>query len=1024
MKQLALLLSIFMSITLSAQITPPAGMGNNMILWLSPDSGVYQSPGNPVSIGDVVSEWHDISGGGYTFTTSQGPTLVDYQGKKMLDFSGGDFLENAAIANSINGLSEFSIYIVIKSDNDDTDNGFIDSKNPNGADEILGMRYDRNGANTGRVKVLKCGMQGNTANNQIESQSNTQTTNLQVLTLTWKVGENINLYIDGVLNESSLNTVGSNMSNVQKILIGKGAKNTANNSGWDGLIGTTIFYNKKMSPDSVSIVSAGLNSINSIATGNWDDPNTWDCNCNPPNNSFANIRNNHVVSLTQNETVRNLIIDVQGSLNLSNNNYQLRVRKDFTNNGTLISNNGKIKFVGSQKQYINGAATSEFYNLHINNSEGVKITNGIANIQGALYIQNGCIETGNRVTLLSNATGTARIPELVNGTCITGDITMQRYINSGLTTWKYLSSAVSGTTIGDYSDDFFTTGFIGSNYPPSLAVPNPWVSIYTYNESIPGVIDSGFVKVTNTSNPISVGQGFWAWVDGSQTTTIDITGPPNVGNINTNLSYTNNSAPTGDGWNMVGNPYPSSIDWDAIPASDKTNINNAIYIWDGENQQYASYVFGIGANGGSKNIPSTQAFWVQANSPGPSIQFTEANKVAADAPFLKQSSSVAPLRIKTENTYGSDELVINFQTSATNNFDGEFDAKKLASSNTSLPNSSSVLNGVDYSINQINPQEISIPIKILTGITGTHIIRFENAYDFNPSSCLILEDLFSGISYNLSLVDSFSVTIYDTTQTSRFLLHIGAPTKVTSEDVSCFGNNNAKIVFSKNSSSPFNIIWRNSSNAIIANNSNVVVSDSISNLNPGEYYIETTDALCGNLIDTVFINEPLEIIAQFSTNIDTVYLSNGGIIDFTNQSTNALNYNWDFDDFNTSNLSSPTHQYNSAGSYYVTLIATQTSNCFKTSSKQIEVIDLATSINNITNLSETKIFIKDNSLFVKGNSPIRVTVRNVLGQVLFTTTENKNHSFDLSKLSSQTLLIINKDKNNNNQAKKINFIKN
>ncbi|MDB4534088.1 PKD domain-containing protein [Vicingaceae bacterium] len=607
---------------------------------------------------------------------------------------------------------------------------------------------------------------------------------------------------------------------------------------------------------------------------------------------------------------------------------------------------------------------------------------------------------------------------------ITGNITMQRYINSGLTTWKYLSSAVSGTTIGDYSDDFFTTGFIGSNYPPSLAVPNPWVSIYTYNESIPGVIDSGFVKVTNTSNPISVGQGFWAWVDGSQTTTIDITGPPNVGNINTNLSYTNNSAPTGDGWNMVGNPYPSSIDWDAIPASDKTNINNAIYIWDGENQQYASYVFGIGANGGSKNIPSTQAFWVQANSPGPSIQFTEANKVAADAPFLKQSSSVAPLRIKTENTYGSDELVINFQTSATNNFDGEFDAKKLASSNTSLPNSSSVLNGVDYSINQINPQEISIPIKILTGITGTHIIRFENAYDFNPSSCLILEDLFSGISYNLSLVDSFSVTIYDTTQTSRFLLHIGAPTKVTSEDVSCFGNNNAKIVFSKNSSSPFNIIWRNSSNAIIANNSNVVVSDSISNLNPGEYYIETTDALCGNLIDTVFINEPLEIIAQFSTNIDTVYLSNGGIIDFTNQSTNALNYNWDFGDFNISTINSPSHQYTQAGIYNVTLNAYQNANCYKETEKEINVIgNIATSINTNEVNNSLRVWVSDKKLLINGNNLNKIEVKNALGQLLISKFPNRSNftSVNLSQISSQ-VLIVTTYTNNNRSTSKVNYI--
>ena len=71
------------STSLLSQIEPPGGISNNMILWLSPDSGVYQSPGNPANIGDIVSEWHDISGGGFTFTTTQGPTMVNYKGKKM-----------------------------------------------------------------------------------------------------------------------------------------------------------------------------------------------------------------------------------------------------------------------------------------------------------------------------------------------------------------------------------------------------------------------------------------------------------------------------------------------------------------------------------------------------------------------------------------------------------------------------------------------------------------------------------------------------------------------------------------------------------------------------------------------------------------------------------------------------------------------------------------------------------------------------------------------------------------------------
>ncbi|MGB0882793.1 MAG: PKD domain-containing protein, partial [Vicingaceae bacterium] len=604
---------------------------------------------------------------------------------------------------------------------------------------------------------------------------------------------------------------------------------------------------------------------------------------------------------------------------------------------------------------------------------------------------------------------------------ISGNITMQRYIPAGATTWRYLTSAISGTTIADFSDDFLTTGFIGSNYPPDSINPQPFVSIYTYNESVPGIIDSGFVHATNVTNPIGVGQGMWALIDGNQATNIDIVGPPNVGNINIPISYTNNGTPASDGWNMVGNPYPSSINWDS-PGVTKTNVNNAIYIWNASSQQFASYVSGIGTNGGSANIASSQGFWVQANAPGASLQVTESSKSAVDVNHLRPAASNAPLRIKTENSFGKDELVINMEPFASLNFDGEYDAEKIASSNTLLPRSSSILGGQEYSINQINPQELDIPIKILSGATGNHTIKIENAYEFNPSSCLILEDLFTGNSYNLSFVDSFSTVIYDTTQTARFLLHIGAPIDIEKDDISCFGNTDAQISFTKNSINTFDILWKDQSSSIIASATNVTNTDSLINLNAGTYYIETTDALCGNHIDTVTINEPSQITAQFNSDIDTTYLSNGGIVNFTNLSTNAISYSWNFGGNSTSSLFSPSHQFTSIGTYTVTLNASQNQNCSDTHTKNITVLDVPLSISSENLKTEPSAWINNNTLLVKDSNNSDVIIRNILGETLFSKSGRDQYTFDLSKLSSQMLIISINDRDNPSTIK-VNFVK-
>ncbi|MDA9333390.1 PKD domain-containing protein, partial [Saprospiraceae bacterium] len=71
---------------------------------------------------------------------------------------------------------------------------------------------------------------------------------------------------------------------------------------------------------------------------------------------------------------------------------------------------------------------------------------------------------------------------------------------------------------------------------------------------------------------------------------------------------------------------------------------------------------------------------------------------------------------------------------------------------------------------------------------------------------------------------------------------------------------------------------------------------------------------------------------------DFTFTVDAGVVTFTNQSSNADTYNWDFGDGNTSTESDPIHTYTSEGTYNVTLTATN--DCGIATSTQSVIIDL------------------------------------------------------------------------------------
>ena len=131
----------------------------------------------------------------------------------------------------------------------------------------------------------------------------------------------------------------------------------------------------------------------------------------------------------------------------------------------------------------------------------------------------------------------------------------------------------------------------------------------------------------------SPGKGFAGFVgSGSNTTGTFLASSPSIvsfdGTPNATHTPSLDNATTvatggsGDGWNLIGNPFPATLDWSKVTLTD---VNNAIYIWNPSTEKYNYYVNGVSAPTGSyagstiTNVPPMQSFWVQANGSSPAI---------------------------------------------------------------------------------------------------------------------------------------------------------------------------------------------------------------------------------------------------------------------------------------------------------------------------------------------------------------------------------------------------------------------
>jgi hypothetical protein len=173
------------------------------------------------------------------------------------DGTGGQVSDPDAAAY-LNGLDGLTVALWIKSNEINTDRGFIIFEDPQGHDR-RGMRYDVAGGSGGGTNVIKYGVTTTEGNHENESISSLQTTDWQHIAMTWKAGEVARLYVNGAPAPLSFTAaaVGGTTTEYTKLIAGKGGKDQADDTGWNGLIDDIRVYDFALTEAEVNTAMTG-----------------------------------------------------------------------------------------------------------------------------------------------------------------------------------------------------------------------------------------------------------------------------------------------------------------------------------------------------------------------------------------------------------------------------------------------------------------------------------------------------------------------------------------------------------------------------------------------------------------------------------------------------------------------------------------------------------------------------------------------------------------------------------------------
>lgn len=497
-------------------------------------------------------------------------------------------------------------------------------------------------------------------------------------------------------------------------------------------------------------------------------------------------------------------IEANATINLEDH-ARLRFSGNVINDGSILSDHafGTLVFSGSSgTQVFSGRGTTIVYQLE--NEQALRtnelILQSHIHVSGFVNLIRGVFNSNNNLTLLAadEITAAAILPVLLSNASITGNVNVQQYISGNYVSpatarnWRLLTSPVYTGIMGNlkeydvlaFKNSMFITGPGGTinGFDPS---PLNNGTVFTHDQSLPGTLSQKYTTISDIHARVILGKGVYVFSRGSRTAPdayfnqiqqapfanpdgyrITHTGKVWSGELTIELNN-KNTGNQGDGFNLLGNPYPSGVLWGNLT---KTNLSAYVWLFDPFNRDYRV------SDAANTLIPAGSGFFVRVN-PGYTsglLTFSEGSKYAASAAGTAGQASRAYneahakkaavkeyhiVAVLTRSGF-SQQYKISFDEGGNNSIDND-DALKIGEGYVNI--SGQIDNNklaIERRSSSKEPQEINLYIKGWESGTYTMTLKATEALRKNTSVTLIdnylnqeikLQDSLNRYSFDIDL---------------------------------------------------------------------------------------------------------------------------------------------------------------------------------------------------------------------------------------------------------------------------------